>query len=400
MRGSRVLAASVAVTIALFVLGATHYYLARRLVLDPELGEPISTLLLALLCALLLAMIALPFAERALPRRIAKLLVWPTSLWMGFYFLLFMLLAASDLVLWIAGSPALAAVSEEALGPGPARWRAGVVAALVALAGGAGLISALRGPKLQRLEVQLRRWPDALDGFRIVQLSDLHIGPILDQRFARELASRCNALAPDLIAVTGDLVDGSVAHLRAEVEPLRELRAPYGVYFVTGNHDHYSGARAWVPVIQQLGMRVLHNERVAIEREGAVFDLCGVDDYHGSFEPGTREDLDLALEGRDSERPLVLLAHDPRTFRRARRRGVDLQLSGHTHGGQIWPFRFFVRLVTRWVAGLYQDGDAKLYVSRGTGFWGPPMRLFAPAEITELVLRRCAAPERLRANGT
>ena len=212
-----------------------------------------------------------------------------------------------------------------------------------------------------------------------------------------------NALSPDLVAVTGDLVDGSVARIGAEVEPFGAIRARHGVFFVTGNHDFYSGADGWVARVRALGWRALRNERVAIEDAGARFDLAGVDDHHGALlGPGEGEDLARALDGRESEHPVVLLAHDPATFRRASQHGVDLQLSGHTHGGQIWPFRYLVRLATPFVAGRYARDGAELYVSRGTGFWGPVMRLFAPAEITEIVLRRADAgvgEEPVGANG-
>jgi len=234
---------------------------------------------------------------------------------------------------------------------------------------------------------EIERWPRALDGFRIVQISDIHIGPLLGREFAAHLAQRVNALEPDLIAVTGDLVDGSAPRLAAEVAPFADLRARHGVFFVTGNHDHYSGAEAWAETVRGLGMRVLRNERVEVGASGASFDLAGVDDHHAHFAGDGREDLSRALAGRDPERAAVLLAHDPATFARARKEAIDLQLSGHTHGGQIWPFAWFVRLATPYVAGRYRDGRAQLYVSRGTGFWGPPMRLFSPAEITEITLR-------------
>jgi predicted MPP superfamily phosphohydrolase len=237
------------------------------------------------------------------------------------------------------------------------------------------------------VEIDLERWPPALDGYRIAQISDIHIGPILGRAFAAELCRRVNALDPDLIAVTGDLVDGSVRRLRDEVAPLAGLEARHGVFFVTGNHDHYSGAAAWADRVRQLGIRVLRNERVAIGGELDGFDLVGVDDHRGNLGADGREDLPRALEGRDPGRPAVLLAHDPTTFKRASTAGIDLQLSGHTHGGQIWPFVYLVRLAVPFVAGLYSRGRSRLYVSRGTGFWGPAMRLGAPAEITELVLR-------------
>jgi predicted MPP superfamily phosphohydrolase len=183
-------------------------------------------------------------------------------------------------------------------------------------------------------------------------------------------------------------VDGKVAHYGGEVAPFGELQGRDGVYFVTGNHDHFSGADAWTRQLEGLGITVLRNRRVRLERAGAAFELAGVDDF-GSARRRQRaqRDLEDTLEGWDGACPLVLLAHDPRSFELAKERGVALQLSGHTHGGQLWPFNALVRLQTRFVAGVYRHGGSTLYVSRGTGFWGPPMRLLSPAEITEIVLR-------------
>lgn len=379
-------AAALAVLAVVLGLGVlAHRYVLARLVFEPGVPEPLRSALVLLVSALGVAMALEPLAWRVLPPRGARLLVAPGMLWMGALFLTLSLTLASDLLLWLLGA---GFAPGDAVDPqGPARVRG---LAVVGLAGAATLIGvrgALRGPVDRRLELRLARWPAALDGFRIVQISDLHVGPLLGRRFAADVTARVNALAPDLVAVTGDLVDGSAARLRDEVAPFAELRAPHGVYFVTGNHDWYSGAEDWVAVVRALGMRVLRNERVEIEAAGARFDLAGVEDHRGDWLHGSPCDLPRALAGRDPARPVVLLAHDPTTFAEASRSGVDLQLSGHTHGGQIWPFRWLVRLAVPWVEGLHRRGASLLYVSRGTGFWGPPLRLFAPAEITELVLR-------------
>jgi hypothetical protein len=389
MRRAAALAAFVTVLVA--VLAGGHWYIARRLILDPGLPEPWRTLALAAIGVLAATLVLQPIGERLLAPPASRLLAWPASLWMGFAFLLLVLLGASELLLGLGGAAAWAAGAAPA-GPESAAGPRAALVALAALALGAtGLRSALRPPALRRVDLPLARWPRALDGFRIVQISDLHVGPILGRRFAQSLVDRVNALRPDLVAVTGDLVDGGVRKLRDEVEPFAALRAEHGVFFVTGNHDHMSGADAWARRVIELGMRALRNERVEIRRGDAVFDLAGVDDAHGRLMSGSGgEDLGRALAGRDPARPLVLLAHDPSTFARASRLGVDLQLSGHTHGGQIWPFGWLVRLVVRFVAGLYERNGSRLYVSRGTGFWGPPMRLFAPAEITEIALRSSA----------
>jgi len=385
-RRAAVVAAAVAAALALVVLA--HRYLLARLVFEPGVPPPWRGILVALVAALAVAMALEPFASRALPPRRARLVVAPGMLWMGVLFVTLNLTLASDFLLWLlgAGFAPDAGVDPE----GPARARALAVAGVAAAATGAGLHGALRAPRTRRVEIRLPRWPAELDGFRIVQISDLHVGPLRGRRFAAEVTARVNALAPDVVAVTGDLVDGSARRLRDEVAPFGALRARHGVYFVTGNHDWYSGAEAWIARARELGMRVLRNERVEIAARGASFDLAGVDDHRGDWVHGSPCDLAKALEGRDPARPVVLLAHDPTTFAEASRRGVDLQLSGHTHGGQIWPFRWLVRLVVPWVEGLHRRGASALYVSRGTGFWGPPLRLFAPAEISELVLR----PER------
>jgi hypothetical protein len=369
------------------VLGGSHYYIAKRLVIEPGVAEPLANSLLAVVVAGALSLVAAPIAERTLPPERSRWIAWPSSLWMGFGFWLLVFTAISDALLGLM----------TALGVGPvvnadagalAEARAAAVVVAVLLAGGFGLRSGLAPPHHKRVDIELANWPAALNGFRIAQISDIHIGPILGRRFARHIVDRVNALDVDLVAVTGDLVDGPVEKLAEEVAPFRDLKSQHGVYFVTGNHDHYSGVVEWVEKAGDLGMHVLRNDRTEIRAAGGVFDLVGVDDYRGNMTVDDgREDLPKALAGRDAARPAVLLAHDPSTFRRARVSGIDLQLSGHTHGGQIWPFGYLVRLAIRHVAGLYRENGSTLYVSRGTGFWGPPMRLFAPAEITELVIR-------------
>jgi hypothetical protein len=386
----RVLAIALAIAVLTSLIAALHLYLVRRLILDTAVPEPLRGVLVALVVGCAAAMVLEPIAQRLLPRSAARLVAWPAFLWMGFAFFLVVGTAATEIADLVASRVASAgSTAEPERSATPARHRALLVAALAGLAGGAGLVSALRPPACRRVEIHLARWPDALDGFRIVQLSDLHIGSLLGRSFAASLVERVNTLEPDLIAVTGDLVDGGVRHLMDEVEPFAGLRARHGVFFTTGNHDYYSGADAWLDRVRALGMRPLRNERVTIGGGCEAFDLAGVDDHHAALFGGDHgEDLPHALEGRDPGRALVLLAHDPTTFKRAAALGVDLQISGHTHGGQIWPFRYLVRIAIPYVAGSYRKNGAQLYVSRGTGFWGPPMRLFAPAEITELVLRR------------
>src|SRR6185503_202294 len=249
----------------------------------------------------------------------------------------------------------------------------GVVAGLSAL----GIRSALAGVQIKELEVKLRGLPRELAGFRLVQISDVHVGPLLRKDWVAHVVAQIRALSPDLVAITGDLVDGRVHELREHVAPLARIEARRGVYFVTGNHEYYSGVEDWYAHLPTLGVRPLRNERVQV---APGLEIAGIEDPTGS------PDLPRALEGRDASRALVLLAHQPRQFAEAARHEVPLTLSGHTHGGQIWPFSWIVALAQPYLAGLHVKGVSQLYVSRGTGFWGPPMRIGAPAEITLLKL--------------
>ncbi len=364
--------------LAFGVIGGSHWYVAQRFFLDPGWPEPFGTLGASLVALGFLSFFALPFVERQLPLPWKRWLSIPSAVWMGVLWFSFAAWVLADVVGWLMG-----ATGAGAAGP---LVRAVGVGVVVALAVVQGLRGALRIPGVRRVEVAIERWPTALDGFRIAQISDIHIGPVLDRRFAAGLTARVNALDADLVVVTGDLVDGSVDQLRDDVEPFGALRGVHGVYFVTGNHDVYSGDLAWVERVRELGMRPLRNERVRIGAD-AGFDLAGVDDHRGDWRSSSSEDLGAALEGRDPDRALILLAHDPTTFKRSSQCDVDLQISGHTHGGQIWPFHGLVRLATPWVQGLHRVGASQIWVSRGCGFWGPPMRLFAPAEVSEIVIR-------------
>jgi hypothetical protein len=382
---SRSLLALAVLTLALGSVAAAHYYVVKGFVLDPALPEPWRALGVALVPLAFAGTFVQLALERSLRLPWLRIVSWPFALWMGAFWLGFVALLFTDAAFTLMGAASSASALELS------RGRALAAGALVALAGSVALRSALRVPRVKRVEVALASWPRALDGFRIVQISDIHIGPILGRAFARELVERVNALAPDLVAVTGDLVDGGVEQVGGEVEPFGALRAKHGAFFVPGNHDFYSGLDGWLARVQALGMRVLRNERVAIEG-AAGFDLAGVDDHRGDWRLGSSEDVGAALAGRDTQRAVVLLAHDPQTFAAACAAGVDLQISGHTHGGQIWPFKWIVRLATPFVAGLYRRGASQLYVTRGVGFWGPPMRLFAPSEIAEIVIRALPLP--------
>jgi predicted MPP superfamily phosphohydrolase len=355
-----------------------HVYFAQRLVLDTALPAPWSTMGLAALALAGSSIFARPVAEMRFGPRAGALLGWPAHLWLGCCFYLLIALGIGDAVSSLLHADGVQAARTQALSA------CGAVSLIALL----GTRSVLAGPRLVRVEHAITGWPAALDGYRIVQLSDVHVGAILRRPFIEQLVARSNALEPDVIAITGDLVDGELKHYGGDLEPLRALRARDGAFFVTGNHDHYSGGERWAGHVAGLGVRVLRNAGLRIERDGAGFELAGVDDYSaGRLDGGHGHDLERALAGWDGASPLVLLAHDPRSFAEAQARGVHLQLSGHTHGGQMWPFAWLVRLQTPHVAGVYERGRSRLYVSRGTGFWGPPMRVLAKAELTLHVMR-------------
>ncbi|MFD7083475.1 metallophosphoesterase, partial [Streptomyces sp. NPDC059918] len=258
----------------------------------------------------------------------------------------------------------------------------GGAAALAATATVAqGTYGVLRGPRVKRVQVPLAKLPRAAHGFRIAVVSDIHLGPVLGRAHTTRIVETINRTQPDLIAVVGDLVDGSVHDLGPAAEPLRGLRARHGSYFVTGNHEYFSGAQQWVDHVRELGLTPLENAR----RPLPYFDLAGVNDVAGETE-GHGPDFTAALGDRDPARAAVLMAHQPIVIHDAVRHGVDLQLSGHTHGGQLWPGNYLAELANPTVAGLERYGDTQLYVSRGAGAWGPPVRVGAPSDITVVEL--------------
>ncbi|GHD11645.1 hypothetical protein GCM10010313_35040 [Streptomyces violarus] len=258
---------------------------------------------------------------------------------------------------------------------------AGAAAAAAVGTVGYGTYGVLRGPKVKRVTVPLAKLPRAAHGFRIAVVSDVHLGPVLGRGFAQTVVDTINATQPDLIAVVGDLVDGSVKDLGPAAAPLAQLRARHGSYFVTGNHEYFSGAEQWVEEVRRLGLNPLENAR----RELPYFDLAGVNDIAGE-EEGQGPDFARALGDRDTARACVLLAHQPVQIDDAVEHGVDLQLSGHTHGGQLWPGNLIASAANPTLAGLERYGDTQLYVSRGAGAWGPPTRVGAPSDITLIEL--------------
>jgi uncharacterized protein len=274
--------------------------------------------------------------------------------------------------------------------PTRARLIAVVVAVVALLAVLWGLVEALRRPRVRRVTVPVAGLDAGLDGATVVLLADTHFGPIDRTRWCADIVSVVNSLDADIVCHAGDLADGSVARRGDQVAPLAGVRARLARAYVTGNHEYFGDAQEWLDHMATLGWSALHNQHIVVERDGARLVLAGVDDATaaGSGQPGHGADHAAALAGAPAGVPVLLLAHQPKQVGDAAAYGVDLQLSGHTHGGQIWPFHLLVRLDQPVVQGLSRHGGrTRLYTTRGTGFWGPPLRIAAPSEITVLTLR-------------
>jgi len=369
------------------ILGLLHLYIGARLLPDLPISPPVrfaDGVLLAVSCAL---MVAGFMARRMEPRSTADKVAVVGLLAASLFSSLFVFTVLRDLVLLVA----LAVVPTYYLHllQGASALLTPALAALVTLVGFAG---ARRRARIVTVEVPLTNLPLALHGFSIAQISDIHVGAQIKRKQVEAIVAAVNSLNADVVAVTGDLVDGSVQDLGPHVAPLGGLKARYGTFLVTGNHEYYSGERAWTAEFRRLGLRVLLNEHVVVRHQGAAVIVAGVTDYSAHhFDPAQRSDPAAALSGAPPDAAArILLAHQPRSAAAAADAGFDLQLSGHTHGGQFWPWNLFVRFQQPFTAGLHRLRQLWVYISRGTGYWGPPNRFGAPSEIT--LLKLLAAP--------
>src|SRR6266581_4807386 len=311
----------------------------------------------------------------------AVMLPWLT---MGFFSYLLVLTIVRDVTL-IASALALSPEAHESW----IRISAIGVMALTPAITLVGFFMARRVAPVVDVEVPLAGLPKELEGFTIAQISDIHIAQTIKRNFVAAIVDRVNRLQADMIAITGDVVDGSVRDLAQHTEPLARLESRHGTYVVTGNHEYYSGVHAWIHELRRLGTRVLVNEHVVLDHDGAKLTVAGVTDYSAHhFDPSHKSDPHAAIKGAPTDALKILLAHQPRSASIAAQAGYQLQLSGHTHGGQFWPWNLFVRLQQPFTAGLKRLGSMWVYVSRGTGYWGPPMRFGVPSEITLIRLVR------------
>ena len=379
--------------IALFLLVVNlvsisiHAYVGSRILAVLPPASLAAKLVWPALTTLFFLMIATLFVARVAPPSIwSKSVVVAGFTWMG---LAFLLLAAgfagdlSGLLLRFAGWILQQDLSVQS------RWIRAAFLVAAPLAAVHGIFQALRPPQIREIEIPVAGLAHEWDGVRIAHVTDTHIGPILGKAWTEDLVRRVDSTKPDIVVHTGDLVDGTVGALRNAVEPLSRLKGREGTFFVTGNHEGYSGIGPWCDQMRAWGWDVLANETRILSRHGARLAIAGITDAHeGGLRHGTAPDVVEALRGVPSDVPVVLLAHQPVQALLAQGKGVSLQLSGHTHGGQIWPFNLLVRLQQPMVSGYARVGDVPVFTSRGAGFWGPPMRIGARAEVPILVLRR------------
>ncbi|NLU72326.1 metallophosphoesterase [Streptomyces sp. HNM0575] len=421
----------------LVLLGCAHWYLWRRLVRDVSARGGVwrrtGTVLAFALPVLVVVNVAV--GRSSAPFILQRVLAWPGYMWMALMLYLLMALAVGEAVRPLlrrvsarraaaagsgARSEAQAGARSEAQAGARSEAQSGTQAgapsedggegeeggeesrlgsqltsrrlfvartvaagATVAAVGtvGAGTYNLLNGPTLKRITVPLAKLPRSAHGYRIAVVSDIHLGAVLGRSHTERIVRTINSAQPDLVAIVGDLVDGTVADLGTSAEPLRELRSRHGSFFVTGNHEYFGDADEWVGFLPRLDVHPLQNARVELPG----FDLAGVNDVRGE-DSGEGPDFGKALGDRDTSRASVLLAHQPVQIHESVKHGVDLQLSGHTHGGQIFPFQAVVALANPTVAGLDRYGDTQLYVTRGAGAWGPPVRVGADPDVTVVQL--------------
>lgn len=393
--------------IALTILGLIYGYTGWRIIPPLRLSLPWNLVAwtgLVLLLALPILLIVIRLRGHSLPVWLHDILAWTAYIGLGFAVLTFFLLAFRDLV-WSGLSVThrllhLAGLLETAtspLTPGDPNRRLFLLNALnlgtvglSATLSGYGLFAARSRLKVFEVSIPIPGLPEDLEGFRIVQFSDLHVGITIKGDFVESAVDLIETLTPDLIAFTGDLIDGEVEDLRHHVASLGRLSAPHGCFFITGNHEYYNDStEGWLEEARQLGFTVLLNEHQLVERGKGRLLVAGVTDigtgqtrFHGPSDP------EGALADAPDAHVRLLLAHQPLNIEAAARAGYHLQLSGHTHGGQFIPWKYFIPLQQPFVAGLNRLADTWCYVNRGTGYWGPPLRLGAPAEITLLTLTR------------
>lgn len=381
------------ITIVIGLLALLNLYAASRIITRwAWAGEHLLFTCLLFFCFFALQLLA-PFGDRLIFPRLKKaydaealvfVLDWTSYLAFGILSFLVVYALATDVVSmiwkWIAAPANLVDFDRRAL------LTLGILTIGTTII---GIRQAFVGPSVRKVEIPLNNLPAEFDGFKIVQISDLHVGPTIGHDYTQNVVNIANDLKPDLIALTGDFVDGTVEDLMGDLAPIRQLCATHGSFFVTGNHEYYWNATAWMAAFRTLGANVLANEHRLIKHNGADILLAGITDYSMRGRGGSVHASDpvKALEGAPPNLVKILLAHQPASYQAAHEAGFDLQLSGHTHAGQYFPFNFFIRFFQRFYKGLNRYEGMWIYVNSGTGYWGPPLRTGVPSEITLITLR-------------
>jgi predicted MPP superfamily phosphohydrolase len=387
-----------------FVLLSLGYgYVGWRLIISANLQSPWNIIAWSILIVfLLLPPLSIFLQVNRFENAWGELLSWTAYLSLGFFSLLFTILIIRDLI-WLTalGASNFISLIRDFLEHKPITVTQvdperrqfiiqSIKLGIVGISGmltGYGLYEARRRPAVINVEVPISNLPPELEGFRILQITDIRAGLTVKRGFVETVVEQANELTPDLIAFTGDLVDGSVPHLRHEVTPMAELAAPYGRYFITGNHEYYSGAEPWVDEADRLGFTVLLNEHRVLQHGTSRILLAGVTDSSaGQFLKNHASSPEAAISGAPTCHAKILLAHQPRSLYAAAPLGFDLQISGHTHGGQFFPWNLLAAAGQPYISGLHKYQNTWIYVSRGTGYWGPPIRLAARSEITVIKL--------------
>ncbi len=384
------------VVVVLLILLLSHAWIGLRLA--QPLGPPASRVAWALVVGnALLLPATLVLTRRGLVDALAAPLAHAGYVAMGLFSLICAALLAVELLRLLLWSAHLVAGMSGWELPGArwlpaeavhrARWLSAAVLGAALAVGALGWLGGKRAPRIERHQHEVVGLPADLDGFRIVQISDLHLDNTGKGAFVDQVVNSVNQLRPDLVAFTGDLADGTVGQLRADAAPLARLESRHGSFFVTGNHEYYSGVTSWLGELERLGLTTLVNQHHLLEHGQARLRVAGVGDHRaGAFLPSHAPDAQQALRDAPPHDLCLLLAHQPRSAPEAARAGADLVLAGHTHGGQYFPWNLVIYLVEPYVTGWYRVGEAAMYVNRGTGTWGPPFRLGARSEITLIEL--------------
>jgi uncharacterized protein len=375
------------------ILAVGSYYIANRAIKWLGLSKPVQKIMRVATIVLVIAESISFVLQRTNPAKYMKFLwaYWSTYIVIGLFASVLFYTLLVDGLLWFSKKRAFFSAEKQT----DLSRRGFLAIGTVSLSSTAiGAVQAFDGPNIYEVTIPLPDLPEAFDGFRIVQITDLHVGPTIKKAYTEHVVKMANQLDADIVALTGDFIDGFVSQLKEDVAPLRHLKSKHGLFYVTGNHEYMWGADEWIEEFRQLGARVLMNEHVILEKSGQKVVLAGVTDFSAEhLFPLHASNPQKSLEGAPLEATKILLAHQPKSYEKAEQAGFDLQLSGHTHGGQFFPFSLLVAAVQRYYKGLNKHKNMWIYVSRGTGYWGPPLRFGVPTEITLIKLSKQPQPD-------